>query len=141
MNPIDHFTFRGETLATIFVETISVAPGVTCDVYTHPETGKRDLGIINIEPGHKTPRQRVLEGTSTIEGYISGRGRLVIEEENGERYEFPVNPTSEGFAHEIKVGQIMQWLADPDSDEPLVAFEICFPPYEDGRFENLKEEA
>jgi len=30
----------------------------------------------------------------------------------------------------------MQWEADKEAD--LVAYEICFPPYEDGRYENLK---
>ena len=30
----------------------------------------------------------------------------------------------------------MQWEADKDSD--LVAYEICFPPYEDGRYQNIE---
>ncbi len=32
----------------------------------------------------------------------------------------------------------MQWQADPNS--PLEAYEICYPPYQDGRYENLLEE-
>jgi hypothetical protein len=35
----------------------------------------------------------------------------------------------------IFVGQIVQWEADPSND--LLFYEICEPPYEDGRFENL----
>lgn len=29
------------------------------------------------------------------------------------------------------------WEADPDSS--LMAYEVCFPPYEDGRYENIDE--
>lgn len=29
----------------------------------------------------------------------------------------------------------MQWQAD--SEEPLEIFEICYPPFEEGRFENV----
>jgi hypothetical protein len=35
---------------------------------------------------------------------------------------------------EVKIGETMQWQAAPDSD--LEVYEICFPPYADGRFEN-----
>jgi hypothetical protein len=31
----------------------------------------------------------------------------------------------------------MQWFADDDSS--LTAYEICYPPYEDGRYENISE--
>jgi len=36
----------------------------------------------------------------------------------------------------VGVGEIMQWKADKESG--LAVYEICFPPYEDGRYENLK---
>ena len=36
---------------------------------------------------------------------------------------------------EIKVGDLVQWEATKD----LVFAEICYPPYEDGRFENISE--
>ena len=36
----------------------------------------------------------------------------------------------------LAIGEIMQWQADKDS--PLVAYEICIPPYEDGRYENIE---
>ena len=39
------------------------------------------------------------------------------------------------MAQTIEVGDIIQWQAVED----LVVFEVCFPPYEDGRFENLKQ--
>jgi hypothetical protein len=36
----------------------------------------------------------------------------------------------------VGIGDVMQWEADKETD--LVAYEICFPPYEDGRYENIK---
>jgi len=36
---------------------------------------------------------------------------------------------------EVSIGEIMQWEADKESD--LHVFEVCYPPYEDGRYENL----
>lgn len=35
----------------------------------------------------------------------------------------------------VKVDQVMQWHANGYSD--LIFYEICEPPYQDGRFENL----
>ncbi len=37
----------------------------------------------------------------------------------------------------VEIGQIMQWEASKDLD--LVFSEVCYPPYKDGRFENLPE--
>ena len=36
----------------------------------------------------------------------------------------------------VGIGELMQWEADKDLR--LVAYEVCFPPYKDGRFESLK---
>ena len=92
----------------------------------------RDLGIIRIKAGSKTPLQKVLRGNQTIEGYISGEGRLVITGTDSAQKEYIAQ---KGLAVFVKVGEVMQWQADSDSD--LVAYEICYPPYKDGRFENL----
>lgn len=35
----------------------------------------------------------------------------------------------------VNIGDVMQWEAAPDSS--LVAYEICYPPYEEGRYEEL----
>lgn len=135
MNKLEQFTYQEETLATQFIESSEVFPGVVCDVYIHPETKERDLGVINIEAGKITKPQKVLSGEETIEGYISGRGILVILKPDGTLLEFEVGPGDEGFSHTIEVGDIMQWQAIDD----LVVFEICYPPYQDGRFENLEQ--
>ncbi len=135
MRKLETFTHGDKALRTEFIETTNVAPGVVCDVYYHPETQERDLGIIYIEAGKKTPLQKVLSGDETIEGYISGKGKLLILKPSGEKLEFEVGPDNEGFSHTIEVGDIMQWQAI----ENLVVFEICFPPYWEGRFKNLDE--
>ncbi|MCB9813269.1 MAG: hypothetical protein H6772_02570 [Pseudomonadales bacterium] len=135
MKRLETFTYKHKTLITKFIVSSEVFPGVVCDVYLHPETKERDLGVIYIESGKKTKPQKVLTGQETIEGYISGKGRLIILKPNGEKLVFEVSPETEGFSHTIEVGDIMQW----QSDENLVVFEICYPPYQDGRFENLED--
>jgi hypothetical protein len=137
-NTIDTFRHRGVELKVIFQESVQVVPGVVCDVYLHPETNERDLGIINIEPGKKTPPQKVSGGDQTIEGYVSGKGTLTIIHVDGTRSVFHVDATSEGFSQIIEVGEIMQWRSD--DNEKLVAFEICYPPYAPGRYEDLPME-
>jgi hypothetical protein len=121
-----------------FIETIHVTTGVECDVYTFDEDTTKDLGIIRIEPGCKTPLQKVLKGNKTIEGYVSGRGRLIVTKPDDSKTEYNVNEqTQKPFEVVVAIGEKMQWQADNDSS--LTAHELCFPPYQDGRFENLPE--
>lgn len=136
MRRLEQFTYKGKTLYTEFIESAEVFPGVICDVYFHPETHERDLGVIYIEAGKKTQPQRILNGVETIEGYISGKGKLLILKPSGDKLVFELDSESEGFSHTIEVGDIMQWQAEED----LVVFEICYPPYKDGRFENLADD-
>lgn len=137
MQRLEQFTYRNETVTTQLIDSQEVFPGVICDAYLHPETKERDLGVIYIEAGKKTKPQKVLSGIETIEGYMSGVGRLIILKPSGEKLTFEVNQESEGFSHTVEVGDIMQWQADED----LVVFEICYPPYQDGRYENLDNDA
>jgi len=74
--------------AVDFVETMRVAAGVECDVYKFVDDDIRDLGIIRIKAGCKTPRQKVLAGERTVEGYISGKGKLTIIKPGGEMVVF-----------------------------------------------------
>lgn len=129
---MESFNFEGKDLPVVFIETVKVAEGVACDVYTFVGDNGKDLGIITIRAGGKTPRQKVLRGDKTIEGYISGKGRLVITKPDGGQ---KVYIAGGGLGVEVAVGETMQWQADADSN--LVAYEICFPPYKEGRFENL----
>jgi len=135
---LDSFTFEGTTLRAEYVETLQVTDGVECDVYIHPETQKRDLGIIRIQRGKKTPLQRVVLGDETIEGLLEGRGTLTITHANGMQTVMEVDSTEgEGFSYSVLKDELMQWQAAEDSD--LVAFEICYPPWTEGRFENVEE--
>lgn len=145
MNPkqrefsIKEFEFEGKEQLVSFVETMHVADGVDCDVYTFVGDPNKDLGIIKISSGSKTPLQRVLKGDQTIEGYISGKGKLTITKQNGKKETYIADEkTKEPIIVTVNVGSTMQWEADKKSS--LTAYEICFPPYEDGRYENLTED-
>jgi|SRR3989344_866678 len=137
ISPIKSFQFEGKELPVSFVETMQVTNGVECDIYTFDGDTAKDLGIIRIKPAGKTPLQKVLKGDRTIEGYISGKGKLTITQPNGKQKEFVVNEElREPMTVTVAVGELMQWEADPE--QALKAYEICFPPYEDGRYENIK---
>ena len=82
-----------------FIETMDVADGVECDVYKFVNDDSRDLGIIRIKPGCKTPCQIVLMGDETIEGFFTGKGKLSIIFADGREKEFD---TLNGL--EVKVG-------------------------------------
>lgn len=125
------FNFEGKEQAVSFVEVLHVTDGVDCDVYTFDGDKSKDLGIIKIKPGKKTPLQKVLKGDRTIEIYISGKGKLTVTKIDGEKVVYKTNSVT------VKIGELMQWQADKDSQ--LVIAEVCFPPYEDGRYENIEE--
>ncbi|MDP2585305.1 MAG: hypothetical protein Q8P29_00325, partial [Candidatus Levybacteria bacterium] len=71
------FEWKNKSRPVKFVETEQVANGVKCDVYSFVDDPSKDLGIIKIQPGFKTPRQRVMQGEKTIEGHIFGKGKLI----------------------------------------------------------------
>lgn len=131
-NHLTEFEFEGQKQKVTYIETMNVTDGVTCDVYKFDNDDTKDLGIIKVQPGFKTPLQRVLKGDRTVEGYISGNGKLIVS--NGEKEKVHQTEKGENLQIDIKVGETMQWRA---GDETLTAYEICFPPYEDGRYENL----
>ncbi len=134
--PINSFVFEGKEQAVSFVETMHVADGVDCDVYSFVGDSTKDLGIIKVTPGHKTPLQRVLQGDRTVEGYISGKGKLTITKPSGKPKDYAVGgENQEPLSVTVAIGELMQWEADKDS--PLTAYEVCFPPYKDGRYENI----
>ncbi len=133
---IKTFNFDGKEETVSYVETMYVVDGVDCDVYTFLADTSKDLGIIKIKPGKKTPLQRVLKGERTIEGYFSGKGKLIVTKPNGDKVPYEVGgDASKQLSVTVNIGELMQWQADKDSE--LVASEVCFPPYEDGRYENI----
>ena len=118
-------SFKGE--AVTFVKSSQVKEGVVCDVYKYNNTDERDLGIVYVDAGFTTPLQQVVQGDKTVEGYLQGNGTLTVSEK---KYVFPNNETQEIL---VDVGETMQWRAGTD----LIFYEICEPPYQDGRFVNL----
>jgi len=116
-----------------FVETQNVKSGVVCDVYFFDKDGSKDLGIVTVSKGSKTPLQKVLKGDKTIEGFLSGVGTLTITKQSGEIEKYDFSNSTAKIEVEVGIGQTMQW----EANEELVFYEICYPPYQDGRFENI----
>lgn len=119
-----------------FESTYPVREGVDCDIYSFAYDNDRDLAVIHVEPGYNTPLHRVLQGLHTIEHYVSGEGRLVVGSpgEEDKVYEFTGHEEAHGI--EVSIGQTMQWHAGATG---LVFAEVCEPPYQEGRFEDLPE--
>lgn len=133
---ITSFEFEGKAEQVNFVETGKVKEGVECDVYEFADDKGKDLGVIRIVQGHWTPPQKVKEGGRTIEGYMAGQGKLVVIRGDGVREEYRADSKNK-ISVDVKIGDIMQWQADDDSD--LQASEVCFPPFSSGRFEDLPD--
>ncbi|MBI4099427.1 hypothetical protein HY440_00305 [Candidatus Microgenomates bacterium] len=131
------FEFEQKAQPVAFVSKVDVAPGVSCDTYAFVGDQTKDLGIIKIEPGYKTPLQKVLKGERTVEGYVSGKGVLRITKPDSEQkiYRVDENKADKPLVVTVEIGELMQWEADKDSK--LIAYEVCFPPYQDGRYENI----
>jgi hypothetical protein len=129
---VDNTTIR-------FIETLQVKVGVECDTYAFEVDSSKDLAIVRVKMGFKTPLQRVMKGERTVEGFLSGAGTLVVWATDGaaKTYDFKPGDGTDKTGVEVAKGQLMQWSADKDED--LVFYEICEPPYEDGRFEDLPE--
>ncbi len=135
--PLNFFEVDGTSRPISFVQRTEEADGVVRDAYSFVDDDRKNLGIIQIEPGKKTPLQRVLSGDRTIEGYISGKGTLTITKQNGQTLTFSFDGKTElTKTVPVSVGETMQWAADKRSK--LKVFEVCYPPYEEGRFENIE---
>lgn len=130
--------FEGKEQPVIFQETIKVTDGVECDVYKFDGDLNKDLGIIRIQAGKKTPLQKVLKGNRTIEGYVSGKGKLTITKSDNTKNIYRVGDSRKPVSITVAIGELMQWQSDTNSE--LAAYEVCFPPYEDGRYENIEEQ-
>jgi hypothetical protein len=137
MDKLKEFTFEGKEQAVSLVETMYISDGVECDVYKFIDDLSKDLGIIKISEGCKTPLQKVLKGERTIEGYLSGKGKLTVIKLDAKKEVYIADGEFKKPVINVGIGELMQWRADEDSE--LVAYEICFPPYEDGRYENVEK--
>lgn len=124
-------TFRGESVE--FLETQIVKDGVTCDVYSFIGDNTKDLAIIRIKQGMQTPKQLILKGDKTIEGFLVGKADLTFSRTAQNETIYGYSDDSYGVDTALGIGDTMQWYASEDS----VIYEICYPPYQDGRFKEL----
>lgn len=138
MNKLKAFQLHGKSLAVSFIETMQVKEGVECDVYRFVEDSTKDLAIVRVQGGYKTPLQKVLKGEETIEGFHEGKATLTVTPLGSKPQVHSFDSIHDvGKEVIISVGQLVQW--DADKDAGLIFYEVCTPPYEDGRFENLPE--
>lgn len=138
-NKLRNFTFEGKLQSVVCNETQQVTDGVECDVYNFVGDRTKDLGIIRIKPGKHTPPQKVKKGDRTVEGYFSGKGRLVVIRDDKRMVnDVGADPTQK-FSFDVEHGDLMQWQAAEDSS--LVASEVCFPPFPTtpGRYEDQED--
>jgi len=130
------FKLGDDKLVVSFVETMMVKEGVGCDIYKFIGDESKDLAIVRVKQGSRTPLQKILKGDKTIEGFVDGGGTLTIQKTNGDKLLHTFNNSDFGEVV-VSIGEIMQWHADGDTD--LTFYEICWPLYADGRFEDLPD--
>ena len=87
---------------------------------------------MRVAAGHKTPLQRIVKGDKTIEGYLDGQATLTVTRPDNSQ-SVATYPGNAELEASVAVNDTLQWSADTN----LTFYEICWPPYEDGRFENL----
>jgi hypothetical protein len=131
MDKLTVFKHDNKRLNVKYIETQNVKDGVICDVYDFVQDSTCDLGLVSVKAGSKTPMQKMLSGYKTIERFMAGEGLLYLKKLDGEEitYVFPRDQPEV----EVNVGDIMQWTAISD----LSFYEICYPKYENGRFQDL----
>ena len=134
MQKITNFKHADEDQTVEYIETQVVKDGVECDVYRFPNDTTKDLAIVRVKAGHKTPKQLILKGTKTIEGHISGQAILFVTADGSDPLEY-IFPNTDQTYVELNINSVMQWQALED----LTFYEICEPPYEDGRFKVVDE--
>lgn len=132
---LKEFALNGIMEPVEFIETMKVKLGVVCHVYKFKNRSDCDLGIIEISKGENTPKQKILKGEKTIEGYISGSGKFTIQNQDKISKIYEIKNGNQEFQIDLVVGDVMQWTANVN--EELTCFEVCFPAYEEGRFLNL----
>jgi len=120
-----------------FIETGQVKEGVSADMYSFVKDKSIDLAIVTVSKDAKTLLQKIVKGKKTIEGYVSGNGILEVTSVDGKVVTHQFSDGDSGEV-EVNIGELMQWTNLGASD--LVFYEICDPPYKEGRFKNLKED-
>lgn len=137
---LTQFKLDGVLCEVRFMEQTEIVPGVVCETYQFVGNGSADLAIVRVTPSFNTPLQRILKGNKTIEQHCWGKGKLTIARAGGMGIEIyyvgGMSPQMQPV--ELHVGDLMQWQALPGTGVDLCFSEVCYPPYEEGRFENLQ---
>ena len=124
------FVFDGEELQVDYVETQTVKDGVECDLYCFSGGTEKDLAIVRVKAGFSTPLQRILKDEKTIEGHVAGNAGLAVVQPDGSKTQYDYDDEGSTEAVIVTFGCLIQWTAKTD----LTFYEVCYPPYEDGRF-------
>lgn len=133
-NRLNSFVVDGEVLNLNYESTNEVKEGVLCDVYSVVGRNDVDLAVVSMKSGSTTPLQRVVGGDRTIEIHVSGIGQFFfLENDTAEPKTFELEE-GKPFALDIPVGSTVRWFAGTD----LTFAEVCYPPYEDGRYIDLE---
>ena len=133
---LSEFHFDGQIWKVSNNGSYEVILGVYCDNYEIIGDSGQDLAMIHVCPNTKTPWQLVKYGERTIEVFVHGNGKLIVEDVNGTVYEHYFTESRTGDYILVSVGEKMQWIA---GNEGLHFVEICRPPYKDGRFEIIDD--
>lgn len=125
---------RTPELEVEHVDMHEILPDVYVDLYRFVGNSTCDLARVEVVRGAKTPLYLLVDGERTIERYQSGTGTLEVIENDGWRtvHHFPKDDGSRDVV--IEIGETIQWHA---TGSDLVYDELCWPPYEAGRFENI----
>ncbi len=137
MSTIEHHTFyyQGEHRPIELCNTEEVAAGVSCEAYEFTGETAYCLAIITMKPFARMPIQVVRGGLVTFEEVITGDEGTRLRVLRAGKYEVvqsgPHIPSTP-----ILPSDVMQWTAGPKGAK---FSEVCWPPFEEGRFETLDE--
>lgn len=134
MSKLNSFKLDDELLELKYESTNEVKLGVICDVYSVIGRTDLDFALVEMKSGSSTPLQLVKGGERTIEIHVSGVGQFFFQE--NEKAEPKLFDLEDGkpFKLTIPIGSKVRWIAETD----LTFAEVCYPPYEDGRYINLE---
>lgn len=134
MDKLKSFVVSGEILYLTYESTNEVKKGVMCDVYSVVDRTDVDFAFVTMKGGSTTPLQRVVGGDRTTEIHVSGIGQFFFQENDGAEPKLFNLEEGKPFALDIPVGSTVRWIAETD----LTFAEVCYPPYEDGRYIDLE---
>ena len=60
--PNSSIVVNSQPVPVTYVETMQVKDGVSCDVYTFDNDNSKDLAIVTVDKGSKTPLQKIQKG-------------------------------------------------------------------------------